>query len=549
MPTLRRLLTRPELALTLLAPDSLDPEVLPAEPAVPAEGVDASVVWVHSSDLLDPTPFLAAGHLLLTTGTQFGTGDVVDDAEADARYADYVDRLQACGVVALGFGTEVVRAGTPQPLIDACRARGLPLFEVPFRIPFIAVERAAGDLIAEERYARSTWALAAQHAIALAALRPDGLGATLAELSRQLDHWVALFDASGKLDRVFPESSLAATSARGLALESLQRDAARLLSAGKRASSSVIAGGETLTLQTLGRPGALRGVLALGGTTALDRASHSVVTSVIALAGLSLEQNATLGRAVGHLRSGLLRTLLLGDLDLVQGVAEQLWGALPPSPVRVVSVQVAANRRDALTEWLELRVETRPGTLFFALLDDSVVLCVEADDRALVAEACSRFEAWAGISDPSGYDGLPGALAQSGQALDRAAEVQPGMVEFAAIARQGVLALLAGTDAREIGLAALAPLLAHDTEHGSGLVPTLRVWLEHNGQYGAVATLLGVHRHTIRARIGQIETLTGRDLSGFPARADLWAALLATDPGEAPQGRGSRSLDRDVFAK
>lgn len=546
LPTLRRLLAHPELALSLLSPEALlspdsllNPNALPTPRAgSAAESVDASVVWVHSSDLLDPTPFLAAGHLLLTTGTQFGTGALADDPaddnaetdpEADAPYIAYVERLQTCGVVALGFGTEVVQGGTPERLIAACRARGLPLFEVPFRIPFIAVERAAGDMIAEERYARSTWALSAQHAIALAALRPDGLGATLAELSRQLDHWVALFDASGKLDRVFPESAVAAASARGLALESLQRDAARLLNAGKRASSSVIAGGETLTLQTLGRPGELRGVLALGGTTALDRASQSVVTSVIALAGLALEQNAALGRATGHLRSGLLRTLLGGDLGLVQGVAEQLWGPLPGAPVRIVSVRVAAERRNAFTEWLELRVEARPGTLFFAHLDDSVVLCLGAEDTGTVAEALSLFEAWAGISDPSGYDALPGSLAQSRQALDRASEAEPGVVEFAAIARQGVLAFLARTDAREIGLAALAPLLAHDSEHGSDLLPTLRVWLEHGGQFGAVAIVLGVHRHTVRARIGQIETLLGRDLSSFPARADLWAALLATN--------------------
>jgi len=36
-----------------------------------------------------------------------------------------------------------------------------------------------------------------------------------------------------------------------------------------------------------------------------------------------------------------------------------------------------------------------------------------------------------------------------------------------------------------------------------------------------------VHRHTVRSRIALAERLLGRDLSGFHARADLWAALLA----------------------
>ena len=52
------------------------------------------MVWAHSSDLADPTPFLDAGHVLLTTGTQFG-----DDAEADdlAAFDAYVARLRETG--------------------------------------------------------------------------------------------------------------------------------------------------------------------------------------------------------------------------------------------------------------------------------------------------------------------------------------------------------------------------------------------------------------------------------------------------------------------
>ena len=42
---------------------------------------------------------------------------------------------------------------------------------------------------------------------------------------------------------------------------------------------------------------------------------------------------------------------------------------------------------------------------------------------------------------------------------------------------------------------------------------------------GGAATALGVHRHTVRARIGLAQTLLGTDLASFAARADLWAAL------------------------
>ena len=95
-------------------------------------------------------------------------------------------------------------------------------------------------------------------------------------------------------------------------------------------------------------------------------------------------------------------------------------------------------------------------------------------------------------------------------------------------ASDGVLAYVAGPQAREVGLAALAPLHQHDAEHDTELVRTLRAWLEADAVIEAAARTLGVHRHTVRARIGLAERLLQRDLGGFAARADVWAALVAT---------------------
>ena len=173
---------------------------------------DRAVRWVHSSDLADPTPFLSEGLVLLTTGTQFPDGDDAPDVVPRVRAA----ASRARGVVGLGFGTEVVRDGIPPALVDACRDERMPLFEVPYRTPFIAVARANAEAIAAEAYARRSWALAAQRAIALAALRPDGLGATLAELARQLDTWVGMFDAAGELAREHPVGALDADAAAAL---------------------------------------------------------------------------------------------------------------------------------------------------------------------------------------------------------------------------------------------------------------------------------------------------------------------------------------------
>ncbi|MGO2792900.1 PucR family transcriptional regulator ligand-binding domain-containing protein, partial [Microbacterium gubbeenense] len=118
-PTLGALLERRDLHLRLVT-------------TVPRARLDAELRWVHSSDLPDPSPFLDDHVALLTTGSQF------DRTSAD----EYVDRLVSRGVQALGFGIGVVTARIPADLAIACERAGLPLFEVPYRTPFLAVSRA-----------------------------------------------------------------------------------------------------------------------------------------------------------------------------------------------------------------------------------------------------------------------------------------------------------------------------------------------------------------------------------------------------------------------
>lgn len=518
--TIRRLLGDPALGLRLLTPEA----------ALPEGALNLPVSWVHSSDLADPTPFLSAGQVLLTTGTQLPA-----DNDADTTVEDYVARLAAHGIAALGFGTGVMRAAPPRSLVTACGARGLPIFEVPYRTPFIAVARLAADIATKDAYARSTWTLRAQRAIAVAATRPDGLSATLTELSKQLDQWVAMFDATGALDRVF------SIDAAGDTIRAVQPEVERMLRAGRRASRSVQVGKETVALQTLGARGRLRGVLALGGpaavagagvaggTAGLDEASRQVITTVVALAGLSLEQNHALDRARGQLRRGLLRLLTDGDVKLAESVSKDVWGPLPIEPVIAAVADLPAERMETIAERLERRAADASSRLFFALDGNRVIICVAADARSVLSEIADDLELHLGASEPHDWVNLPRARAQAEQA---AADGSAGSVtDFSAIASRGVLSLLTGPAAREVARSVLTPLTVHDRANASGLVDTLRVWLANNGEYEATARELGVHRHTLRARIATIERLLGRDLTSFATRAELWAALMtASEP-------------------
>jgi PucR family transcriptional regulator, purine catabolism regulatory protein len=500
-PTLRALLARRDLHLRLEGdPQALEPDAL-----------DRPIRWVHSSDLADPTPFLSEGLTLLTTGTQF-------TADSPAVYREYVRRLSARGVVGLGFGTEVVRDGIPPQLAEACRTERMPLFEVPYRTPFIAVARAGAEAIAAQAYSRRSWALAAQRAISLAALRPDGLGATLAELAKQLDAWVGMFDASGVLTREHPAALPPAVS------DELNEQVEAVLRRGARAGSSMRIGGTPFTLQTLGRGGHLRGVIAMAAGD-LDQEGRGVVTAVVAMAGLALEQQQGLDRARTLLRAGLLHSLRTGDPTLTRRIARDLWGGLPAQPVVVAMTDAATARRDALREWLELRADERRGGLFFGRGEDGLAIIVSAADESQLDEVAERFELRIGVSEPAGYDAIATAIEQARLARDRS--LGP-VTRFAETARGGVLAVPPSPEARAVAEAVLAPLEQHDQTHGTDLIDTVRIWLSNDCSHEASARALGVHRHTVRARIATAERALGVDLGSFAARADIWAALRLT---------------------
>ncbi len=503
-PSLRALLSRRDLHLRLVVPeDDLGPGAL-----------DRAVRWVHSSDLADPTPFLSEGLVLLTTGTQFA------DAEA-ADYTAYVGRLVARGVRALGFGTEVVRDGIPSGLAEACAAARMPLFEVPYRTPFIAVARAGAEAIAADAYARRSWSLAAQRAVSLAALRPDGLSATLAELSRQLGCWVGLFDAAGALRDAHPAGGL--TTA---AVDAVAAEVTTMLRRGTRAAGSVRFADASVTVQTLGRGGHLRGALAIAADD-LDHEARSVITAVVAMAALALEQQDGLGRAISTFRAGLVQSLVADDPSLARRAGRDLLGPLPPAPVVVGLTPAASARSTALLEWLERRAQERRGELFFGRGDDGVVVVVPSVARDLLSEIADRFEIVLGCSAPTAYDAFSGALTQARTARDRVST--PGIADFADTARAGLIVALGSEGARAVAAGALSPLRRYDTEQGSALVETLDAWLAHDCSHEATAHALGIHRHTVRARIAQAERVVGRDLSSFAARAELWAALRLTE--------------------
>lgn len=493
-----------------------------------AGALDRPVAWVSGSDLPDPTPFLIEDQIVLTTGTQFGTAVSATQVEA------YVARLAAAGVSGIGFGTEVITAGTPSELAEACAAHGVPLFEVPYRTPFIAVIRYTADLIAEAARARDAWALGAQRAVAFAALRPDATSAVVTELARSLGAWVVLFDAHASIVASGGGETAAVTSEGDPLVARVAVEATRLLQRGQRSGATLTSRTGTVSLQTLGRRGDLRGVLAIGGTGGpLDAAGQSVVTSVVAITGLTLEQGGALGRASRQLRSGVWRLLLAGMIEPARGVADELGTPLPTGAVRVGVCSAPGDGREALLAELERAEAGTHGELFVAEHDGRLLLLTaEAADtdgplvalEAIVATAPDRR---LGLSTPIALADLGVGIDQAVSAHDQATASGQTVVRFGALAAAGMAALLDPVRAVAVAEELLQPVLRVDREEGTALVDSLLGWLEANGQWDPAAKVLGIHRHTLRNRITRVEQLLDRRLDTFAARAELWLALVS----------------------
>jgi PucR family transcriptional regulator, purine catabolism regulatory protein len=509
--TLRSLLGIPRFHLTMVVP--------PADPAV----LDQALTWVHSSDLPDPTPWLEPGQLLLTDGGAFRDRAGLDEAIA------YIGRLQAASVVGLGFATSVLHAEIPPALVAAAGDAGFPLIEVADRTPFMAIIRHVADGIAADQRERLEWLIAAQRAIARAALRVDGLTAILRELEQRLDCWVALFDAAGEhvpvpAERRIPDELVEPV---GQAVQRSLRG--RVRSAGRIS----IIGGE-VTLQTLGQRGRLRGVLAIGNPAPLDEAGIDLVTSVIAIASVALEQSAALEESRRDLRAGLLELMLAGGVDVARRSLQRLGSELPAEPVRVVSAPLDGGR--ALVEELELDADRGRGH-FFAVHDDRLV--VVASDARLdeVRALLDHHGVTAGASAPAGLDELASALEEARRAAE--APSRGGRLQlFEGMVGDGMVGLLGRVGGREAARRLLDAARLRGDE-GHELLRAATVWLSHNGAWDPAAKELGLHRHTLRARMSLLGDLLGLDLERFGGRAELWTALQLDGLARPTRGRGA----------
>ncbi|GAA2927744.1 PucR family transcriptional regulator [Streptomyces argenteolus] len=444
----------------------------------------ADLLWVHTSEMADPYPYLLGGELLLSAGV------LLTDADT------YVARLVEAGAAALGFGVAPVHDAVPAALVEACDRHGLPLLEVPPQTPFTAIARAVWRLMAQARHRELRRVTRAQQALAAAAARPDPVPAVLHQLAVQLEGRVVLLTARG-------EELHAAGGAPPPQERAALARLSRVVSSGRRASPA----SATDTLD-----GAQLAAYALGGGQGLalglatrrrGPGDHTVAQIAVVLLALLTAPHQGVDAAG---RSAALVRMLLGASP---GEAAPLL-ADDGAPWTVVH----ARRADGAV----------PDPLTAGSLGTSLGSALVDADRETVRvlltgprEVTARTGWVLGASAPSPVTALPTADTQAARALGRAEATRSPLATH----RPGVggLAGLIPADRAEAhARTLLAPLTGP-------LAETLRCWLSLHGSWDRTAVALRVHRNTVRQRIARCAALLDADLDDMDVRTELWFAL------------------------
>ncbi len=499
---------------------------------------DPGIGWAVASELADPAAYLRGGELLLTAG--------VNLPATPSGLRGYVDSLVGAGVSAVGFGVTPVHDTVPAGLVEQCRARGLPLVEVPRPTPFAAVSQAVGALL-QELHLRDLRRLGEAHqALALAVTADAPVDRVLRVLAEALGGWAALVRPSpagpGDAHRTAGAPAELDPELHGLA--------DRLIRPRGPRSAKARARGDEVFLHTVGTPPQEYGVVLVGRPEPLGVTDRAVLRTATALLELLARTSRGAPPAPGRLITGLLldgglndaSTPLLAELtaptDASAG-AEPAVSATAGAPETPAAPSAPATRAGSAAPGAYRVLRARPAgrgrhtapaalSLGTRLLDadpggDLRAVLADRGDTAHRAHLDLLLDhGWTGaLSGPVDPAELAAADRRTAALLTRARAVGRPLLEETADPF-GVLLGPGGGD--DLARRVLGPL-AEDTDSARLLRSTLRVWLTRHGNWDRAAADLGAHRNSVRYRIGRVERDLGVDLADAEQRMRLWFAL------------------------
>jgi len=481
---------------------------------------DGPVRWVHASELEDPTPWLKGGELILTTGMGVGA--------TPAQQRVYVKRLATVGAAGLGFGLGFGHERTPKALVNAADAAGLPLFEVPYPVPFIAITEAVFTRIVAEQYETLQRAVDAEHQLTRAVMDGKGIEGVAASLAAVTNGWVLLLDLHG--------IPLATTGRPASSrIERIREELRDSRPDSTSFSITLVDRGHHVWVQPVGAQGRVEAFLAVGKPdqpSAFDRITAGHALSLFAI---ELATSRAVADAQRRLQGDFFDQLAAGEVtgaEIARGLAR--FGFEKDADVMVIAFEGADPA--ALAATLTDDRSRAGGGFLVSGTETGASLLVPAEPTPDVPEMVDALavrlsgDVLAGAGSPASTSDVGRSLREAHYALRVCRLEGWKQAGFADLGSYRLLLSMADPDAlRAFADAMLAPLDAYDRDNGGELLRSLQAFLQHNARWETAAADLYVHRHTLRYRMRKVEELSGRDLGSSFDRMEFWLALRARD--------------------
>ena len=498
--TVRELLELPGLGLRLVAGEG---------------GLDKPISWAHATELADPTQWLSGGELILTTGIAVkGT---------PARQRAYLNRLVRAGVTGLGFGLGLGFDEVPLPLRRAADTADLPVIEIPYPVPFIAVTKAIWSRTAEQRVKDLQLSLDVHERLAQVLAAGGGPADVLEEVVSIAPGWAYLFSPSGRL-------VASAGEEEAPSLDEVWRGLPPGLASGTGPSSSGTLSPEAASLAlAVAAGGRHEGVLVYGRSGRFEARDRLVVHHAVTVLGSLLAMRRAILQAERR---------VAGDL-LVEAAEGRLTG--PELARRLELAGLGANRLTALVlecadepnEEVVLAVEwaaDRPGEIRTAIHEGRILVVVPHVSALQLAELAAKLPGVerVAVGDAVAPADIKRSYLSASLALKAAPTGRP-VVSSRDLGSYGLLSAQPREVIEGYVSSVIGPLIERDRERGSELVASVRAFVEAGAHWEEGAAALGVHRHTLRYRINQAQELVDRDLGDPQDRMEVWLALRAAD--------------------
>ena len=496
---------------------------------VGGDAADAPIRWVHPTELDDPTPWLSGGELVLTTGMQLG----------DARVQrEFVERLTEAHAAGVGFGVGFDHAKVPRALLEAARGAGLPVFTVPYELPFIAITERAFTALVNRQYEVLQRTIAVHRRLERLLLEERGLDELVRAISTTTGAAVAVLDprgqtlASRSFQRPLPDEALAAVFE-----QARERSAAF-------APDHPDLGGRSLALPVLAgvRGGPQAWLVAVRDSGGFGDAERLTLEQSVTVVALELMRQRAMRDTERRLAGDVLAEALDGGLDAAELAARlRPFGIGSEAAVLVFSAAdphaAEADLEHALAVAGRGALAASRHGLLCAVVEGAGLDPIELAGRVRAALAERHGDVQAGASRTAPVTDLRRTFHEARCALEAVAlaprngDGPEHVASYRDLGSFQLLLSLQDDDALRLYCDSVLGALEDggNGDYGDELLRSLEVFIEQNGQWERAARELFCHRHTLRYRIRRIEALTGRDLSSARDRIEFWLALRGRD--------------------